>query len=118
MTITRLTVHVQCHAGGVAPHGVRDVARVYGFVLVLQSDDLQDAGRGTGSDLYSPSGHECLPVLPPGHRGNGVAVEGTANGCRGVPHQSHVGGGHGEFWSSCEWGGGAIGLIFLFSKLK
>ena len=47
-------------------------------------------------------GQDWLVLVFPAHRGGRVAIEGTADGCRGAIEEVKVGEVHGKPWSSCH----------------
>ena len=49
-------------------------------------------------------GQDWLVLVFPAHRGGRVAIEGTADGCRGAIEEVKVGEVHGKPWSSCMCG--------------
>ena len=89
--------------GRVAPSTVGDETCIRPHVLVAQLDNLQNTGRGTGSDLYTVvSGGQSLTVHAPLDGRFWEAIEGTGDGCRGAVQEVKVRGKHGELGGSCE----------------
>ena len=91
------------HICRVRAHGVSDVTRVRPLVCVVQSSDLQDAGRGAGGDPPAlVLSRQELVVLTPHDGRDGVTIECTADGCRGTREEVHVRGSHRELWNGCS----------------